>query len=83
MPDTPIPEPGPTLDEWVNQLVAETIGQREQILRAFVAQHGCMPDEAIQIEVKRKSGLHVWYVRKMTPAELEARRTQDWTEVEL
>jgi hypothetical protein len=51
-------------------MVKELYGQREEILRAFVAQHGFYPDEAMQ--VTRPDGS--WLVVKIEKADVDKLR---------
>lgn len=44
--------------------------QRDEILRAFVAQYGCLPDECVQVEESTPKGYR-WHVRKRTPEEMQ------------
>lgn len=44
---------------------------REEILTAFIAKHGCGPDDVIQIEQRNADGLR-WYVRMKDDLDREA-----------
>jgi hypothetical protein len=59
----------------VNELIAGIYGQREEILRAFIAKYGFEPDRAVQVVDGTK-----WYVRRMTDEEIAVRdaRYREW-----
>ena len=65
-------EIGNTLDCLVRQTVEEVMGQREEVLRAFIAKHGFEPDQAIQIEQRMPDGTTRWFVRCRTDEEMAA-----------
>jgi hypothetical protein len=56
------------LQKRTSELYAQILSQREEILRAFVAQHGCLPDEAVQIEQRMADGSTRWWVQRRTIA---------------
>ena len=51
----------------ISEILRDTLNaihvQREEILRAFVAQYGCEPDEVEQVEQNTPTG-KIWFVRK-------------------
>ena len=47
----------------VRKVVNDILEQREEILAAFVAQHGYLPDEIEQITEHTMNGMK-WYVRR-------------------
>jgi hypothetical protein len=63
---------GSTLDRLVRQKVEEVMGQREEVLMAFIAKHGFEPDRAIQIEQRMPDGTTRWFVRRMSDEEMVA-----------
>jgi hypothetical protein len=50
-------------DDKVDALTAQIYGQREEILRAFIAKYGCGPDELEQVEERGEDGTTKWHVR--------------------
>jgi len=52
------------MEKLVHDAVADVLGQREEILRAFIAKYGFEPDEAIQV-----IGPNFWFIRKRLPNE--------------
>lgn len=68
-------EIGNTIDCLVRQKVEEVLGQREEVLRAFIAKHGFEPDRAIQIEQRMPDGTTRWFVRRRTDEEMAAGST--------
>ena len=63
---------GNTLDCLVRQKVEEIMGQREDVLRAFIAKYGFEPDRAIQIEQRTPDGTTRWFIRRMSDEEMAA-----------
>lgn len=55
--------------ELSDRLRAAVYAQRDEILKAFIAKYGCMPDEAVQCEQSTPHGYR-WYVRKKTEEEM-------------
>jgi hypothetical protein len=56
----------------VRQKIEEVMGQREEVLRAFIAKYGFEPDRAIQIEQRMPDGTTRWFVRQRTDEEMAA-----------
>jgi len=61
-----------TIDFLSRQMVEKIMGQREEVLRAFIAKHGFEPDRAIQIEQRMSDGTTRWFVRRRTDEEMAA-----------
>lgn len=53
----------------LNDTLTRIMGQREEILTAFVAKYGCQPERVVQIEQTDEVGNTYWYVREMTEGE--------------
>ena len=49
--------------EQIAQALLEVYRQREQILVAFLAQYGLLPDQVEQVEQHTADGI-IWFVRK-------------------
>jgi hypothetical protein len=53
----------------VNDMVKQIVEDRENILKAFIAQYGYEPGRVIQVEQKTEDGTR-WFVRRKTDAEM-------------
>lgn len=62
MPDMHTPS-GLIDTEQIAQALLEVYRQREQILVAFMAQYGLLPDQVEQVEQHTANGI-VWFVRR-------------------
>jgi len=51
------------MDIACENVILEVYGQREEILKAFIAKYGYAPDEIEQVEQHTSTGM-IWYVRK-------------------
>jgi hypothetical protein len=49
--------------EAADRAIARIMGQREEILEAFVAKHGADPDQVEQVEQQMADGSIRWFVR--------------------
>jgi hypothetical protein len=58
-----------TLMEVGRRRYNEVMSQREEILKAFIAKHGCQPEECVQEICRGMYGDDQWHVRKMTDDE--------------
>jgi len=50
------------------------MADREEIIKAFVAKHGCGPDDVIQVEQRQSDFTTRWYVRLKDDADREMER---------
>jgi hypothetical protein len=49
--------------EAADRAIVRIMGQREEILEAFVAKHGADPDQVEQVEQQMADGSIRWFVR--------------------
>jgi hypothetical protein len=50
--------------EFVEEIWREVLNQREEILKAFIAETGLYPSECEQVEQRNPDGTITWFVRK-------------------
>lgn len=53
----------PTLDDLMRVAFENIMAQREEVLRAFIAKHGLLPDKVEQIIEKSGNKIR-WYLRR-------------------
>jgi len=53
----------------------EILGQREEILKAFIAKYGIEPDKIVQVSRRLPNGTVNWSVREKTDAEILNKNT--------
>ena len=53
------------LEEMVRKKLIKCYDQREEIIEAFIAKHGCEPDEIEQV-FEQNTGCSRWYLQKKT-----------------
>ena len=58
-----------TIEPLVRQKIEEVMGQRDEVLRAFIAKYGFEPDRAIQIAQRMPDGTTRWFVRRRTDSD--------------
>lgn len=65
-----------TLADAMMRRLQVVMGQREEILEAFVAKYGFNPDEAEQVETRGPDGFSKWSVVRLDPETAETIRAE-------
>ena len=63
------------IEATVSEHYAIIMAQREEILRAFIARHGCKPEECEQVIQETDTGMR-YSVRRLSAEEIQSRHTQ-------